>query len=258
VQKPFFSIVIPTLNEAKFLPRLLDDLTAQIWPDFEVIVVDAGSDDGTADEAEKFAGRLKLTIIQSKKRGVSIQRNLGGDRARADWVIFMDADNRIDAGFFLTLRLKLAKMEDSKHRFDFFSTLAKLNPRDQKIAKHRVAINTTNMANIAMEHTKSPNILGALIGVRRSWFDQIKFNPAVKFGEDMRFGQDLIAAGAKFKLLRQPRFCYDMRRWDDKNLLESTKIVLGGQVVSHSRRDEFDEYPMDGGEMYQKSDDSHN
>jgi len=52
--KPFFSIVIPTLNEEKYLPNLLNDLTKQKEKDFEIIVVDGKSEDRTIDIAIKY------------------------------------------------------------------------------------------------------------------------------------------------------------------------------------------------------------
>jgi len=49
--KPFFSIIIPALNEEKYLPHLLDDLTKQTFRDFEVILVDGNSSDATVAKA---------------------------------------------------------------------------------------------------------------------------------------------------------------------------------------------------------------
>ncbi|MFH1244651.1 MAG: glycosyltransferase, partial [bacterium] len=53
-KKPFFSLIIPALNEAKYLPLLLDDLSKQTFLDFEVIVVDGNSDDQTVAKAKSF------------------------------------------------------------------------------------------------------------------------------------------------------------------------------------------------------------
>ena len=49
--KSFFSIIIPALNEAKYLPHLLDDLSDQTFQDFEVIIVDGNSNDQTVAKA---------------------------------------------------------------------------------------------------------------------------------------------------------------------------------------------------------------
>jgi len=89
---PFFSIVIPTLNEECYLPNLLCDLSRQTCRDFEVIVVDANSEDQTNYQAQQFKERFDaFTFLASTKRNVSHQRNLGADRAVADWLIFLDA-----------------------------------------------------------------------------------------------------------------------------------------------------------------------
>jgi glycosyltransferase involved in cell wall biosynthesis len=53
-----FSIIIPTLNEEVLLPNLLRDLQAQTFRDFEVIVADAGSKDGTVDLAQSLGARV--------------------------------------------------------------------------------------------------------------------------------------------------------------------------------------------------------
>ena len=50
---PTISIVIPTLNESEYLPKLLDSIKKQTFTDYEVIVADAGSKDGTVEAAEK-------------------------------------------------------------------------------------------------------------------------------------------------------------------------------------------------------------
>ena len=75
--KPRFSIIIPTLNEEKFLPKLLESLTTQTVKDFEVIVVDGQSKDKTVAVAKRFAGTLQLTVVTSEKPSVSYQRNYG-------------------------------------------------------------------------------------------------------------------------------------------------------------------------------------
>ena len=54
MKKPFFSIIIPTLNEEKYLPHLLADLAKQTFQDFEVIVIDGQSTDQTVPKTKLF------------------------------------------------------------------------------------------------------------------------------------------------------------------------------------------------------------
>jgi len=88
------SIIIPTLNEETFLPKLLDSLVTQTQKDFEVIVVDGSSKDKTVELAHSFSANLpNLQVIVSNKASLPLQRNLGAKNAIGDWLVFVDADS---------------------------------------------------------------------------------------------------------------------------------------------------------------------
>jgi cellulose synthase/poly-beta-1,6-N-acetylglucosamine synthase-like glycosyltransferase len=95
------SIIIPTLNEERHVGALLSDLTAQTRVPDEVLVVDAGSEDGTREVVGQFA----FAKLLEGKPPVACGRNLGGRSAKGDVLIFLDADARLPATFledFLT------------------------------------------------------------------------------------------------------------------------------------------------------------
>src|ERR1043165_3801173 len=109
---PFFSIVIPTLNEERYLPQLLLDLSRQTFRNFEVTVVDARSEDQTILTARQFQNRFEhFRILESDKRNVSHQRNMGAQTAWADWIIFFDADNRLPKDFLQRIRILVEERE---------------------------------------------------------------------------------------------------------------------------------------------------
>ena len=89
------SIIIPTLNEEKYLPLLLDSLL-KISAPIDIIVVDGRSEDQTVRVAEEyisaFTGTSSLRVIKSEERGISLQRNMGAAIAKYDLLIFCDAD----------------------------------------------------------------------------------------------------------------------------------------------------------------------
>ncbi len=82
------SVVVPTWDEAKYLPALLASLRVQTVPPLEVIVADSGSTDGTPDLA-RAAGAL---VLEGGRKGPGEGRNRGARAARGDILLFLDAD----------------------------------------------------------------------------------------------------------------------------------------------------------------------
>ncbi|MBN1858747.1 glycosyltransferase family 2 protein [Candidatus Bipolaricaulota bacterium] len=93
------SIITPTYNREETLPRLYRSLVKQTVKDFEWVVVDDGSTDGTGQFLEGISGR-HLDWIQVKylprNLGVSVARNVGARVSRGDWVLFIDSDDELD------------------------------------------------------------------------------------------------------------------------------------------------------------------
>lgn len=85
------SIVIPCYDHARFLGEAIESALAQTWPQVEVVVVDDGSRDDSADVASRYPVRLVRQINQ----GLSAARNAGLGASRGDIVIFLDADDRL-------------------------------------------------------------------------------------------------------------------------------------------------------------------
>ena len=87
---PRFSVVIPAFNSAATLARAIESVRAQSWPAHEIIVVDDGSTDASAEIAAGFDG---VRLIRQKNSGVSVARNAGAAAASGDWLAFLDADD---------------------------------------------------------------------------------------------------------------------------------------------------------------------
>lgn len=88
---PLLGIVIPTLNESRELPFLLDDLSELSIP-HRVMIVDGGSVDGTPELA-----RSRRSVVRSAPRGRSSQLNAGAGRLDTPWLLFLHADVRLTA-----------------------------------------------------------------------------------------------------------------------------------------------------------------
>ena len=89
---PKVSVIIPTYNRLPMLKEAVESVLAQDFKDFELIVVDDGSTDGTADEITHYGGRVKL-LRHQENRGVSAARNSGILHARGKHIGFLDSDD---------------------------------------------------------------------------------------------------------------------------------------------------------------------
>ena len=104
---PRISVIVPTWNEAKYLPALLASLQAQTAPPLEVIVADSGSTDGTPDLA-RAAGAL---VLDGGRKGPGEGRNRGARAARGDVLLFVDADCIVPPDLLSAVEAALARPE---------------------------------------------------------------------------------------------------------------------------------------------------
>lgn len=99
---PKLSIIIPCYNYGHFLSRALDSVIAQDSDDWEVIVVNDGSTDNTAQIANEYTekiGRERFLYIEQENGGVSKARNTGISRSKGRYILLLDADDWISISY---------------------------------------------------------------------------------------------------------------------------------------------------------------
>ena len=108
---PKVSVIIPTYNRLPMLKEAVNSVLAQDFEDFELIVVDDGSTDGTAEEIKQYGGRVKL-LQHSENRGVSAARNRGILHAKGKYIAFLDSDDLWVKG---KTRIQVAFLDENPH-----------------------------------------------------------------------------------------------------------------------------------------------
>lgn len=96
------SVIVPAYNAEKTLGKCLDSLLAQDYDNYEIIVVDDGSEDNTKGVAESY-GNEKITYVRQTNAGVSAARNAGIALARGEYIIFCDADDCVSPYYISAL-----------------------------------------------------------------------------------------------------------------------------------------------------------
>ena len=99
-KKPIISVIIPVYNTEKYLRRCIDSVLTQTYQDFELLLIDDGSNDSSGTICDEYAARdSRVKVFHKENGGVSSARNLGLDNARGEWITFVDSDDYIEEKF---------------------------------------------------------------------------------------------------------------------------------------------------------------
>lgn len=107
------SVIVPVYNVAQYLPECIESILAQTFRDFELILVDDGSTDGSGhicDEYKKKDARIR--VVHQENGGVTKARKTGVEDAKGEWICFVDADDTIPTNSLESLVLGVSKGTD--------------------------------------------------------------------------------------------------------------------------------------------------
>jgi len=220
------SIIIPTLNEEKYLPRLLDSIKSQDFSDYEIIISDAGSTDKTIEIAKKYGSK---TLVYTDIKHPSAQRNEGAKIAQGDNLLFLDADTVLTPGF-LTCSIK--EFEDRKLVAAAF--YIKFNPNRWYYNLYSFISNT---ACFLKQKSKYPAAIGAGLLAKREAHEAVKgFDLSVVLSEDCDYCARL-SHKYKFRMLKNCRLLYSARRIEKEGFVRSGLkwLLIGIFTITNQR-----------------------
>jgi len=202
----FFSIIIPTLNEEKILPRLLKDIDEQQFTDFEVFITDGGSSDRTQNIVKTHKSVYSLKFLKANLN-VGGSRNFGAKRASGDYLVFLDADTQISPDFLTKLKSQLEIT-----RADFATTYGQ--PDTGNIFDLIVAWVTNLLMRLLIKFGK-PFMGGQCLIMRRSVFHNLGgFDESVVHAEDHELVQRAQRRGFRGRFFKSPRHLISFRRFE--------------------------------------------
>jgi glycosyltransferase involved in cell wall biosynthesis len=228
------SIIIPTLNEEKILPRILDSLKAQDFDEYEVIVADAHSIDKTREVAESYGCR----VVDGGLPGAG--RNAGAKAANGDFLFFLDADVILPPGF---IRNVYDEMQD---RYIDLAT-CEIKP----LSDYRLDQVIHRMMNLAVVLSlwSDPKAFGFCIFVTKRLFDRTGgFDETVYVAEDNNFVKRASAFRA-LRYLESAHIMASVRRFEKEGrfayMKKGIKLNLYRAFKGEIRSDEVVKYEFD-------------
>lgn len=207
---PLFSIVIPVYNRADELSELLETIALQTFKDFEVVVVEDGSNEPCKHVIDRFRERFVIQYIVQSNQGPGPARNTGAEQARGRWLIFLDSDCMLPPSY-----LEIVNKETCSEDFDCFGGPDKAHPSfniKQKAIGHAMSsLLTTGGIRGATESLDVFYPRSYNLGVRKSVLKALGGFSKMRFGEDLDFSMRLMKKGYSTRLLKDG-FVFHKRR----------------------------------------------
>jgi glycosyltransferase involved in cell wall biosynthesis len=176
------SVIIPCHNGAAYLAEALDSVFAQTEPAFEIIIIDDGSTDDSANVAKRYGDRVRL--VSQSHQGISAARNAGLALAAGDFIAFLDAD---DLWTRDSLAARLAIMEGRPPVDCVFGLVEQFHSPD---------LAHEESARIRYREGKIPARFAGAMLIRRGVFDRIGgFDIDLRVGETIDFVARLALEG---------------------------------------------------------------
>lgn len=219
MSRPEISVIVPTYNEAEYLPKLLECLKVQTFQNFEIVVADNDSDDGTREIATSYGARLAPGGLPPEGR------NRGAAEAKGEYFFFFDADVKFSKHF---LKRALGEIKKREAELATCETVPLSNLHLDRFM-HSVA-NFFVKLNLESD----PHAPGFCIMVSRRVFDAVGgFDESLKLAEDHDFVKRA-SEHARLVFLEKVRVTVSVRRYRKEGRLDYMRKVV--QITLHRAR----------------------
>ena len=230
------SVIIPVYNVESYLRRCVDSVLRSSYADFELILVDDGSTDGSPRLCAEYARRdRRVKVLSQENRGVSTARNRGLEISRGEWVVFVDADDCISPDF---LGLIAGTEDTDLLLFDFAGSEEALTsgPRAEKAFRYG-AEDVPGLAERILDprqlreggqinfYSSNGKAFKRTVIERRG----LRFSPELSYGEDKLFNLEYALQAESYAYFPVPVYFYEIHSGSLSQSLPPE--LLGGFIL---------------------------
>lgn len=244
---PEVSIIVPVFRVEKYLEKCIHSLLKQTFSDFEVILVDDGSDDRSGDICDLAAQRdPRIVVIHQENAGVSAARNRGLQRATGKYIVFVDSDDYVADTY-------LKNLISAPTEFDYVAAGCYVQKADMNWEKWSNESVMLALHDIVNDPIKINNVPMGMVWARRYkrsiiQDNAIQFNETIKRGEDVLFNVQYLNFGKEIMTINvNDYFCchrndsvtvkvnFNYFRWSMLPAIEIGKIIGYDNDVFYGR-----------------------
>lgn len=194
-----YSLIVPVYNRPDEVDELLDSLTRQSLKDFEVVIVEDGSQRDCRAVCERYADRLSLAYYAKPNSGPGQSRNYGAERARGEYLIVLDSDVVVPDGFLAAVDAEL-----QREPADAFGgpdrSHPSFTPVQKAISYSMTSFFTTGGIRGGKKKLDKFYPRSYCMGIRRDVYLRLGGFSKMRFGEDIDFSIRIFKAGCRCRL----------------------------------------------------------
>ena len=207
-----YSIIVPVFNRPDEVDELLQSLVGQTLKDFEVVIVEDGSEKPCKDVCDKYAGKIDLKYFMKKNSGPGQSRNYGAERANGEYLIVLDSDVVLPEGY-----LKAVDDELRREPADAFGgpdcAHDSFTETQKAISYSMTSFFTTGGIRGGKKKLDKFYPRSFNMGIRRDVYMRLGGFSKMRFGEDIDFSIRIFKAGCRCRLFPEA-WVWHKRRTD--------------------------------------------
>ena len=207
-----YSIIVPVFNRPDEVDELLQSLVGQTLKDFEVVIVEDGSEKPCKDVCDKYAGKIDLKYFMKKNSGPGQSRNYGAERANGEYLIVLDSDVVLPEDY-----LKAVDDELNRAPSDAFGgpdcAHDSFTETQKAISYSMTSFFTTGGIRGGKKKLDKFYPRSFNMGIRRDVYMRLGGFSKMRFGEDIDFSIRIFKAGCKCRLFPEA-WVWHKRRTD--------------------------------------------
>jgi GT2 family glycosyltransferase len=207
-----YSFVVPVFNRPDEVDELLESLTHQRLTDFEVLIVEDGSQRPCDEVCRKYEQKLNLKYFVKPNSGPGQSRNYGVERAQGDYVIILDSDVVVPEGYLAAVDAELRRQPS-----DAFGgpdrAHPSFSPTQKAISYSMTSFFTTGGIRGGKKKLDKFYPRSFNMGIRRDVYQKLGGFSQMRFGEDIDFSIRIFKAGYRCRLFPQA-WVWHKRRTD--------------------------------------------
>ena len=207
-----YSIIVPVFNRPDEVNELLESLTHQTVTDFEVVIVEDGSQKPCKDVCDSYAGKLDLRYFMKENSGPGQSRNYGAERARGEYLLILDSDVVLPADYLHAINEEL-RAEDADAFGGPDRAHDSFTPTQKAISYSMTSFFTTGGIRGGKKKLDKFYPRSFNMGIKKEVYQKLNGFSNMRFGEDIDYSIRIFKAGCRCRLF-PGAWVYHKRRTD--------------------------------------------